>query len=92
LTQPDLEGRRGKWIAAMLEYDLEIKPTKLIKGQGLAKLMAQLDCDVVGMNFIVDLSECPQEETIAQVSHSSLILHGMQTSSMCWRISRLLRA
>jgi hypothetical protein len=67
LTQPDPEGRRGKWIAAMLEYDLEIKPTKLIKGQGLAKLMAQSDCDVVGMNFIVDLSECPQEEKTAQV-------------------------
>jgi hypothetical protein len=39
LTQPDPEGRRGKWIATMLEYDLEIKPTKLIKGQGLANLM-----------------------------------------------------
>jgi hypothetical protein len=35
LTQPDPKGRRGKWIAAMMEYDLEIKPTKLIKGQGL---------------------------------------------------------
>jgi hypothetical protein len=56
LTQPDPERRRGKWIAAMLEYDLEIKPTKLVKGQGLAKLMAQPDCDTVGMNFIVDLS------------------------------------
>jgi hypothetical protein len=32
LTQPDPEGRRGKWIATMLEYDLEIKPKKLIKG------------------------------------------------------------
>jgi hypothetical protein len=39
-TQPDPEGRRGKWIVVMLEYYLEIKPTKLIKGQGLAKLMA----------------------------------------------------
>jgi hypothetical protein len=68
LTQPDPEGRRGKWIAAMLEYDLEIKPTKLIKGQGLVKLMAQSDCDAVGMNFIVDLSECPQEEITVQVS------------------------
>jgi hypothetical protein len=68
LTQPDPEGRRGKWIAAMLEYDLEIKPMKLIKGQGLAKLMAQSDCDVVGINFIVDLSESPQEEMTAQVS------------------------
>jgi hypothetical protein len=68
LTQPDPEGRRGKWIATMLEYDLEIKPTKLIKGQGLAKLMVQSDCDALGINFIVDLSENPQEETTAQVS------------------------
>jgi hypothetical protein len=34
------DGKRGKWIATILEYDIEIKPTKLIKGQGLAKLMA----------------------------------------------------
>ena len=40
LMQTDPEGRGGKSIAFMLEYDLEIKPTKLIKGQGLAKLMA----------------------------------------------------
>ena len=31
LTQSDPQGRREKWIAIMLEYDLEIKPTKLIK-------------------------------------------------------------
>eukprot|EP00253_Pinus_taeda_P011484 PITA_11484 len=34
LTQEELEGKRGKWIASILEYDIEIKPTKLIKGQG----------------------------------------------------------
>jgi hypothetical protein len=32
LAQPDQEGRRGKWTTTMLEYDLEINPTKLIKG------------------------------------------------------------
>ena len=32
LTHPDPEGRRAKWIAVILEYDIEIKPTKLIKG------------------------------------------------------------
>jgi hypothetical protein len=31
LTQPDPEGRRGKWKATMLEYNLEIKPTKMVK-------------------------------------------------------------
>ena len=40
LTKSDPHGRRAKWIAVLLEYDLEIKPTKLIKGQGLAKMMA----------------------------------------------------
>ena len=30
LVQTYPEGRRGKWIAALLEYDVEIKPTKLI--------------------------------------------------------------
>ena len=41
LTQEGIEGKRGKWIANILEYDIEIKPTKLIKRQGLAKLMTE---------------------------------------------------
>ena len=40
LTQPDPDGRRGKWIVVLLEYDLEIKPTKLVKGKQLSRLMA----------------------------------------------------
>jgi hypothetical protein len=40
LTQDNPDGRRGKWIVVILEYDIEIKPTKLIKGQGLENLMA----------------------------------------------------
>ena len=32
LTQLNLEGWRGKWIAILLEYDLEIKPMNLVKG------------------------------------------------------------
>lgn len=32
LTQPDPKGKKGKWIVVLLEYDLEIKSTKLIKG------------------------------------------------------------
>jgi hypothetical protein len=61
LTQPDPEGKRGKWIAVLLEYDLEIKPMKLIKGQGLEKLMAQTNCELLGINFIVDLSDSAQK-------------------------------
>ena len=56
LTQPDPEGRRGKWIAFLHEYDLEIKPTKMIKDQVLAKLMAQSNCDLLSMHMVAELS------------------------------------
>jgi hypothetical protein len=39
LIQPDIDRRRIKWIAIIIEFDLEIKPTKLLKGQGLARLL-----------------------------------------------------
>lgn len=32
LVQGDIEGKRGRWIAKIQEYDLDMKPTKLIKG------------------------------------------------------------
>ena len=61
LTQNGPDGKRGKWIATILEYDIEIKPTKLIKGQGLAKLMAESNCRALDIYFIGDLDD--QEET-----------------------------
>jgi len=72
LTQYDPEGRRGKWIAILLEYDLEINPTKFIKGQGLSKLMTQSNYDVLGIKFIADLSESEKEEIVPQVSQKFL--------------------
>ena len=50
MTQSEPNGRRAKWIAILLEYDLEIKPTKLVKGQGLSKLMAQSNYDALDLN------------------------------------------
>ena len=52
----DPEGRRGIWIAALLEYDLEIKRTKLIKGQGLAKLMSDSNLHALDINLVATLS------------------------------------
>jgi hypothetical protein len=34
-------GRRGNWMAVVQEFDLDIKPAKLVKGQGLCKLAAE---------------------------------------------------
>eukprot|EP00253_Pinus_taeda_P022208 PITA_22208 len=50
LTQEGLEGKRGKWISNIMEYDIEIKPTNLIKGQGLAKLMSKTNFQALDIN------------------------------------------
>jgi hypothetical protein len=52
LTQPDIDGKRAKWIAKLIEFDIEVKPTKLVKGQGLAKLLTKENYDLLDMNFI----------------------------------------
>jgi hypothetical protein len=63
LVQTDIDGRRGKWIAKILEFDLEIKPTKLIKGQGLAKLLAESNCKALGINFINEQAESSDKDS-----------------------------
>eukprot|EP00253_Pinus_taeda_P010403 PITA_10403 len=68
LVQTEPEGRRGKWIAALLEYDVEIKPTKLIKGQGLAKLMAKTNLHLLDINLIAALFDEDEENSVLQVS------------------------
>ena len=40
-VQKELGERRGNWVTALQEYDLEFKPATIIKGQGLCKSMAQ---------------------------------------------------
>jgi hypothetical protein len=32
LVQPHSDGKRGRWLAKIQEFDLEVKPTKLVKG------------------------------------------------------------
>ena len=54
LTHPDSEGKRGKWIAKIMEYDVEINPTKLVKGQGLAKLLADSNCQALGLHLMAE--------------------------------------
>jgi len=62
LTQENPYGRRGKWIAVILEYDTEIKTPKLIKGQGLAKLMAESKFHALDVDFLATVDE--QEEKV----------------------------
>ena len=56
LVQPDSEGKRGRWIAKVMEYDVDIKPTKLVKGQGLAKLLKESNCQVLNLHLMAEYS------------------------------------
>jgi hypothetical protein len=50
LVQADSDGKRGRWLAKIQEFDLEVKPTKLVKGQGLVKLLAESNFIALGIN------------------------------------------
>ena len=52
LIHPDIDRRIRKWISIILEFDLEIKPTKIFKGQGLAKLLVESNYKYFGVKFI----------------------------------------
>ena len=39
--QKELGERRGNWVTALQEYDLEFKPASIVRGQGLCRLMAE---------------------------------------------------
>jgi hypothetical protein len=47
LSQQDCLGSRGKWVSQVQEYDLETKPTKIIKGQGLEKMMIERNQEAI---------------------------------------------
>jgi hypothetical protein len=49
LSQSEGLGSMGRWIAKIQEYDLEIKPTKLVKGQGLATMLIEGNERALGM-------------------------------------------
>jgi hypothetical protein len=52
LVQPNIDGKRSKWIERLIEFDAEIKPAKLVKGQGLAKLLAEENCRLLDINLM----------------------------------------
>ena len=39
-VQKELGERRGNWVTALQDYDLEFKLATIIKGQGMCKLIA----------------------------------------------------
>jgi len=51
----------------LTKFDIEVNPTKLVKGQGLTKLMAKENCELLGMNFTCVNSTNLQTKVAAEV-------------------------
>eukprot|EP00253_Pinus_taeda_P027329 PITA_27329 len=41
LVQKDVGEKRANWVTALQEYDVEIKPASIVKGQGFCKMLAR---------------------------------------------------
>jgi hypothetical protein len=68
LIQPDSDGKRGKWLEKIQEYDLETKPTKLVNGNGLTKLLVESNIKSLGINHFDYANPLPDiEESDDQV-------------------------
>jgi hypothetical protein len=71
LTQPDIDGKKDKWIAKLIKFDIEVKPTKLVKVQGLTKLLMEENCDLLDINFIGESSASLQTEVAVKGQHNN---------------------
>ncbi|KAK1650046.1 hypothetical protein QYE76_067851 [Lolium multiflorum] len=51
LSAPVLKGQLGKWMFALLEFDLRYQPAKAVKGQALADLIAErINTDIAALS------------------------------------------
>lgn len=38
--QMEVGEKRANWVTALQEYDVEIRPAKIVRGQGVCKMLA----------------------------------------------------
>ena len=41
LIQRYVGEKRGNWVTTLQEYDIEIRPDKIVKGQGFCRMLAE---------------------------------------------------
>ena len=61
LIQRELGEKRANWVTTLQEYDLEIKPAKIVRGQGFCRLLA-------GASNIQESEGTKHTEEINQIS------------------------
>ena len=88
MSQQDCLGIKGKWGSKIQEYDLEIKPTKLIKGQGIEKMLTQGNEKALGIicqnnypkqSVSDELQRLEKHPWYTKSSFSSATLHALMT-------------
>jgi hypothetical protein len=71
LSQQDCMDTRGKWVSKIQEYDLEIKPAKIVKGQGLARMLTERNKQAIQMGeseqISVVVSEIENDEWYSNI-------------------------
>lgn len=77
-SQQEVSGRRCRWINRIQEFNIDIQITKLVRGQGLAKLMAESNLEANQINMITedlnsdlcDMDQCEWYTNIIYYLHS----------------------
>ena len=81
LVQPNRDGKRCRWLAKIQEFDLEVKPTKLVKGQGLAKLLAESNFRALRINHLQTYEDFPHIEEFDVQIPATLIQQKFSSSA-----------
>ena len=92
LTQPDVDGRRVKWIAKLTEFNIELKLTNLVRGQGLAKLLVEENCRSLDIDFMGTIAENGQreEEEVAKPGEQQSLAKKLASCDWYLAISKFL--
>ncbi|KAH9322075.1 hypothetical protein KI387_016714, partial [Taxus chinensis] len=48
----EISSKRCRWVKKLQEYDMDIQTTKLVRGLGLAKLMAERNLQTMEVNEV----------------------------------------
>ena len=64
-----------------MEYDVEIKPTKMVKGQGIENLLADSNCEALGLHL---MAEQPIQEELQAEQEKEKIME--QYAKSIWYV------
>jgi len=77
----------------MIEFNIELKPTKLVRGQGLAKLLAEENCRSLDINFLSIIAENDQtgkEEEATKIERNQLVAENLVSCNWYAEVINLL--